>query len=241
MRPTFIIGYKRSGTTLLRLILDSHRDITCPSETYLLKHLCHILQDERCTTSLNMLNEDWMNYLEFSVEKLLRHYAHKQKKKFWAEKTTENIEYINEIFRLFDRNCLFLWIVRNPLDVIFSVKELHPDLDEITIAKDWVEKNMIVYNFAQQHPEHVLLISYEQLCHHPSIEIKKICDFLLVDVDKHMWNPYSVEHSFLYDDPKINNYECIKENPSKYIDVWSKEQINRLQQIVVSISRKVGY
>ena len=37
--PLFVIGCPRSGTTLLRLILDSHPRISCGEETHFLRDL----------------------------------------------------------------------------------------------------------------------------------------------------------------------------------------------------------
>ena len=37
--PIFVIGSPRSGTTLLRLILDSHPRISCGEETHFLRDL----------------------------------------------------------------------------------------------------------------------------------------------------------------------------------------------------------
>jgi hypothetical protein len=42
-KPIFIIGSPRSGTTLLRLILDSHPNISCGPETHFLVDLSKIV------------------------------------------------------------------------------------------------------------------------------------------------------------------------------------------------------
>ncbi|HEV8165823.1 MAG TPA: sulfotransferase, partial [Actinomycetota bacterium] len=44
-RPIFIVGCQRSGTTLLRLILDAHPNISCGPETRFLEDLARITGD----------------------------------------------------------------------------------------------------------------------------------------------------------------------------------------------------
>lgn len=240
MRPTFIIGYKRSGTTILRLILDSHNEIACPPETYLLKHFCNIVKDERCMNALNMITDQPLDRLSWSINNVFQSYAHEKNKYWWAEKTTENINLMPEIYKLFDEDCLFLCIVRHPLDVVYSVKELHPEKDLVDIIKDWKEKTISMLDFIDKHPKNCLLVKYEDLTVDTEITIKEICKFLDVKLDKRMWNPYKVSHDFLYDDPKIHNYESIELNTGNY-KKWDKAVINRLIQVCPVLLAEFGY
>jgi len=45
-RPIFIVGCQRSGTTMLRLMLDSHSRISCGPETRFLEDLERIVGDD---------------------------------------------------------------------------------------------------------------------------------------------------------------------------------------------------
>src|ERR687887_297180 len=45
--PIFIVGCHRSGTTLLRLVLDSHPDVSCGPETRFLTELLAITGDKQ--------------------------------------------------------------------------------------------------------------------------------------------------------------------------------------------------
>lgn len=65
--PFFIVGSFRSGTTLLRLLLNSHRNITCPPETKFLSPLMEFLQH---TESVNALQS--MGYCQDDVARRLR-------------------------------------------------------------------------------------------------------------------------------------------------------------------------
>ena len=45
--PIFLVGCQRSGTTMLRLVLDSHSRISCGPETRFLPDLRRIVDEQR--------------------------------------------------------------------------------------------------------------------------------------------------------------------------------------------------
>lgn len=55
----FIVGVGRSGTTLLRLMLDAHPDLAIPAETHFVPALIHVAeetQDPQAIPVLSRLN-----------------------------------------------------------------------------------------------------------------------------------------------------------------------------------------
>src|SRR6185369_10132715 len=57
--PIFVIGAPRSGTTLLRLILDSHPRISCGEETHFLRDLGAIVGRHWDLVSTYGFDRDW--------------------------------------------------------------------------------------------------------------------------------------------------------------------------------------
>jgi hypothetical protein len=57
--PIFIVGCQRSGTTLVRLMLDSHPNISCGPETRFLRSFQHITDDD----------QDWPRLSEYGFPK----------------------------------------------------------------------------------------------------------------------------------------------------------------------------
>jgi Sulfotransferase family len=101
-RPIFVVGSPRSGTTLLRLILDSHPSIACGPETNVLADL-----DES-------LNRHWNRLQRFGPDKAYWHaayrdlfgrfmadYAASKGKARWADKTPSYAEHLQFITALF--------------------------------------------------------------------------------------------------------------------------------------------
>src|SRR5687768_3954187 len=85
--PIFVIGSPRSGTTLLRLILDSHPHISCGEETHFLRDLGSIVGRHWDLVATYGLERDWWLarigafYRGFQAEVLAR-----SGKERWAEK-----------------------------------------------------------------------------------------------------------------------------------------------------------
>ena len=59
-----MLGANRSGTTLLRLVLDSHSRIACPPESYFIRSLGHLLDDEKAMEGLLAMGFDEQHVVE---------------------------------------------------------------------------------------------------------------------------------------------------------------------------------
>src|SRR6266513_2346410 len=112
-RPIFIVGCQRSGTTLLRLMLDSHPNISCGPET-------RFLQDFAKLTS-----ESWDRLSLYGFPKsywLEAEYAKSRGKTRWADKPPRyalSLGYINELFP----TSQIVHVIRDGRDVVASHRD----------------------------------------------------------------------------------------------------------------------
>ena len=51
-KGVIILGCPRSGTTLLRRLLDSHPDLSCPGETFLFRGAARFLKEDTISSLL---------------------------------------------------------------------------------------------------------------------------------------------------------------------------------------------
>ncbi len=121
--PIFIIGSPRSGTTLLRLILDSHPRISCGEETHFLRDLEAITGRNWALVATYGLDREWWLerirnlYGDFQAEVLAR-----SGKARWAEKDptyTLHLEFIEELFP----DALYVHLLRDGHDVVASFRD----------------------------------------------------------------------------------------------------------------------
>ncbi|HDZ61673.1 MAG TPA: sulfotransferase [Nitrospirae bacterium] len=132
INPIFTIGVPRSGTTLLRVMLDSHPEIAagpeCPwisgsySKTTSFSDLYYSLVNDMRGPVRNFkgVSEDVIaSALGSAISDIMRKYAEASGKKQWIEKTPNHITEIPYIIRLFPES-KFIHIVRDGRDVACS-------------------------------------------------------------------------------------------------------------------------
>jgi hypothetical protein len=127
--PIFILGVPRSGTTLLRTILDSHSAIACGPETPWLgghqprsvMELWRFLREHEkgYCASYHMPPAVATEAMRGLVQTLMDRYAASKGKSRWAEKTPDNVLYIPFLLELFPEARLLL-LTRDGLDVALS-------------------------------------------------------------------------------------------------------------------------
>jgi protein-tyrosine sulfotransferase len=124
----------------------------------------------------------------------LQDICRQSRKKRWAEKTAFNIFHLDQIEQLCLGPCRFLCLVRHPLDVVCSIKELTDKIEmyvaELHVyirqypapleafAHAWVDMHARLRRFVSDHPSDCLMLKYEDLVHNPAGELQRVFDFL---------------------------------------------------------------
>src|SRR5439155_14058081 len=98
--------------TLLRLILDSHPDISCGDETHVLGPMERMLDRWPALERYGFGRDYWYQKMANFFESFQREYAERRGKRRWADKTPEyslSLDFINELFP----TCQVVHIIRN--------------------------------------------------------------------------------------------------------------------------------
>ena len=190
--PIFVLGIYRSGTTLLRYVLDSHPRIACPPESNFLQHFEALLEDPEAEYGLRSMGFDGdlvVRELRRFCVHLFGNYAASQGKPRWADKTPRYVDHLDLVDRLFPEAC-YVAIHRHPLDQIHSftrggafwhpaLTRFRPDLADplIAAAHYWAEKTERVLAFcASAQRAHAL--QYEALCRAPEDVLRPMFTFI---------------------------------------------------------------
>jgi protein-tyrosine sulfotransferase len=203
-----VMGAPRSGTTLLRRILNAHPDIACPGETNLLAGCARFLRSETIAEGVDVGVLSGLEFAGFSEDVVLaalrefafgfhREYARRQGKSRWASKTAFDVFYWDLIERLCGRDAYFVCVQRHGLDVACSLKdlcetngiylsELHEYIKRYprpleAFCHAWVDITRATQAFVERHPDNALLLTYEDLTAGPESVTRKIADFVKVD------------------------------------------------------------
>ncbi len=204
-----IIGAPRSGTTLLRRLLDAQPNIRCPGETGLFSAGARFLQRQKLAEAeVGVVSGlGFAGFAPHEVHERLREFlfsfhreiARRAGAKRWAEKTVWDAFHLSEIEEICGAHADFLCLVRHGLDVACStqelveknqgyVAELHEYIKRYprpleAFAHAWVDIAESIREFVARHRANALLIRYEDLVSHPEKEMRRILDFLGEEFD----------------------------------------------------------
>lgn len=205
-----ILGFPRSGTTLLRRLLEPHPSLCCPPETHLLRAAAAFLHDDDSPlgysagvlTSLRFVDIDpqWMvDRLRGMVWSVYAEICRKQGKPIWVEKSALDIFHLDQIELLCGDRCRFIWLIRHPLDAVCSVKEYvatvetyYPEFHDYVcrypapleaFAHAWADTQRRMLRFAAEHPDACLRVKYEDLAADPLPALRGVLDFVGVGGD----------------------------------------------------------
>ena len=201
--PFFIVGAQRSGTTMLRLMLNSHRNLAVPFESKFVAEFYKRLDDygdlKRSENRLRLLHDiqqheavrrghliaatdeqlvlDVSSYPEL-LARIFSCYASKSGKSRWGDKTPSYVTDI-PLLRLLFPECRILHIVRDGRDVAQSMARVSWGSSHVPhLAMDWRRKATLGHKTGITLGRHYLLIRYEHLVLRAEETLKQVCTFL---------------------------------------------------------------
>lgn len=183
--PIFIGGEGRSGTTLMRAMLNCHPKIACGAET-------HFLTDQDFIKLYDLLLERYSaRFAEYTadpsekVNEMYRaminafydDYTKKQGKIRWADKTPYNIKVIDFLLKVYSDKIKFIHLIRDGRDVATSMLKMEWGPNTIQeAARSWKE----IIQGSRKHlgKDYYIEVKYEQLIAESDKTLKEVCNFI---------------------------------------------------------------
>jgi protein-tyrosine sulfotransferase len=198
-KPLFILSGPRSGSTLLRYILDSHIDIASPGEIALgttCKHLAEVIDGTlgEASPSLSRAEREKMVHSEIRevVNRIMSVYLALKGKRMWCEKTVTSVLHLPLLSAVFP-DARYVCLYRDTLDTAHSclecsrlgfMEELRPYVarqpDNLVAAmvSAWIDSTSTALDFEQRNAERCCRIRYEDLVTAPEQTVRRLLDFI---------------------------------------------------------------
>jgi hypothetical protein len=228
-------GLPRSGSTLLKFLIDASSSIICGPETAFFTQPLYHQQSQvhrwapMLSAKLEIPEEEIKNiilaantsYEAFDgISDLLAWHAGVHKP-CWAEKSPRNC-FSYHWLQAENPDFYFISTIRHGLDVVTSIIEDHPKRgnDYWCPIQRYVDTMMAVYSF--EHPRH-LIIKYEDLVTEPQKTACHIFEFLGLPYEEQVLENFN-RPTFTSDFKKVNDPKLRYPIESDRVDRWKKRK-----------------
>ena len=257
--PGFVVGVYRSGTTLLRFVLDSHPNIAVPPESNFLIGVTELLKDEWYRKGLAGVGVDdagLVSRLGDFAAAIFDAYALAKGKKRWFDKTPAYVEILDSIDALFGPECRYVMLYRHGLDVATSMSQmqegdvqkgpgrryvhLHPDSIRLCNAAYWAEQCQKMLAFEAAHPGQCHRLLYEEFSADPARHLPKLFEFLDEPWDPAVLRFAEQPHDYGLQDHKVLETRGFRPNVGTWHG-WPLGEVDRARRIVDPVLERLGY
>ena len=223
--PLFVLSCERSGSTLLRYIVDTHPQVCSPAHLHL-GQLCRSLYTslfysvgQTLDVRDDVSREQWVaGETRRIVDEFMGQYVTAKGKQMWCEKTTDNLQYLRFLREVFP-DARYICLYRNCMDVVHSSIECsrlgfmpelapyvqkRPDNVVAAMVEAWIEKSTTLLEFELAHSSQCFRIKYETLVADPSQTLAAMFASIGLDWDETLLNAvFSTKHDQGSGDRKI--------------------------------------
>ena len=220
----FIIGVQRSGTSLLRLLLNQHSILSIPEEAgflmpyiqkktledprplsprerqILVRYLTQNRQYQKWNLEVDVL--DPILTTELSLRQAIGYlywvFAQRHNKKICGDKTPSFIRKSNLLLDIYP-GAKLIHIVRDGRDVYLSLKKIRePSAASIAVVSyEWKVKLAIIRRAIMKYRDRTMELRYEDLLCYPEKNLKGVCDFLGVSFEIEMLSFHQTSEKFI--------------------------------------------
>ena len=262
--PIFIVGMPRSGTKLLRSLINNHSQVAItPNESNFIPHLSKLFPedlnqrpvfekfyDRFCSTTFyrrlsqnhNCISaNNWFDQIEdgsFSetIGIFYTAFAHEKGKTVWGDKTPSYINKISLLNKTF-ANARFIHIIRDVRDYALSINKAW-NKNELRAAQRWNDSILECRLQASTVGAQYLEVLYEDLVDTPEKVLIAICDFLQIG--------YEPEMARLKQSPEnISNLKNVDQVVSKNYQKWKHEMdkslVKKIESLCSNLLLDLGY
>ena len=265
--PLIVLGVGRSGTTLLRVMLDRNSQLAIPYETFFVPQLAHRHgrrpQLDKFIEDLGRLRTlyDWgitpedvrprlhdgMTTRE-AIGAIFETYAERQGKTRWGDKTPLYMQQLPLLKRLFP-DARWVHLVRDGRDAALSFLELPAGFS----GKTWAQPRTVAQFAARWRTEilaarrlgrhaggRYLELRYEDLVAEPELEVGRVCEHAALP-----WEPGMLDHTRVSDAANMPEHRNLAQPPTPGLRDWrsqmSHEDALAFEQVAGDILRSAGY
>ena len=259
----FIVGSARSGTTLLRMMLNAHPEVAVPPESRFVVEL-YSSDEVRVDDFLSRLGShrrwiSWDTPIEdvraqlagmstvaypAAIEAAFMAFAQSRNKKRYGDKTPRYIEHLPLLARLWP-NAKFVHLVRDGREVALSYADV--PFGPNTVAKAaalWRER--VTLGMKQGRPlgpERYAELRYERLLENPREEVEGLCTFLDLDFDPAMLDYSEYARSEVLDRARLYNPNVTRSitKTRSWDEQMPRSQVEVFEAIAGDTLAELGY
>jgi len=250
--PIVVGGCYRSGTSLVRRLLNAHSRIHCPAE---LKFFVDFFGDYTIEDQLAHLRfaatarqvlpaGDALGVLGGALIELHRRAAARADKPRWADKAPENAVYLSQWQQLLGDEWHFVLVVRNPLDTVASLTESPFRLSvpeglagRIATYTRFVERGL---EWMLDHPERSHLVVYERLVSAPDERLQALMSAVGERPEPAQLEFGALEHGRGLEDRKIRSTRTVHaDSLHRWPDVLDAATAGRVWAATAGLWRRI--
>jgi sulfotransferase family protein len=265
--PLIVLGVGRSGTTLLRVMLDRNTTLAIPYESFFVlplarRHPSRIVLSAFCN-DLGRLPQlaDW----GLSIDDVRRHlhdgmttgeaigaifeaYAEKHGKPRWGDKTPLYMQHLPLLRRLFP-HAVWIHLVRDGRDAALSFLGLPEGFSGRTWAQPrtvpqfaarWRTEILAARRLGRRDGGRYLELRYEDLVAEPERELRRVCEHASLP-----WEPGMLDHTGVSEVAQMPEHRNIAKPPTAGLRDWrsemSRENALAFERVAGDVLRSAGY